>query len=334
MRNTSILIIEDDFCTLQVLKTILEKENYSTIPVDNVDDALNILKREKIDLIISDWMMPNIDGIEFLYRLKSNFKDPPPVIIITALTSEMARSYAIRSGAVEFIEKPINIPELLQVINKILESQKSIEKFTSEASQVNPPFIGIGIVSGNGGTKPLIDILLTLKKDLKENFVVTVIQQGNKYLIDSLVTKLNQVFSQEVIVPISNLNPKPGKIYIAPFDHHLFFSKNYELIVDNGPKENYQRPSAEPMFRSLANYFGKYSIAVILSGLGTDGVQSAIQIKFNGGYVICQEPSTAAAPTLPKSFISPFIDPIVLPPDSIPFEIKKIIKSILLQKTG
>ncbi|MCX7908309.1 MAG: response regulator [Ignavibacteria bacterium] len=327
MEQFNILIVEDDFAALQVLKRVLEKENYITIPVDNVEDAFSILKREKIDLIVSDWMMPNIDGIEFLFRLKANFSDPPPVIIVTALTSDMAKEYALRSGAAEFIEKPINIPSFIQSIKKILETQKSKNLGFVQTSTSFPPFIPIAFLSGNGGVNPLLEILTSLK-NIKEKIVYTIIQQGNKFLVDSLITKIKEKCSKEAIIPQNLIYPKENNVYIAPHDYHLSFTQNYELLIDKGPKENYQRPSAEPLFRTMANYFGNFSIVVILSGLGADGIQGAMKIKSNGGHIICQEPSSAIAPTLPQSYINSSIEPIVLIPEKIPKEIEKIVNEL------
>lgn len=324
MVNYNILIVEDDYSAMQVLKRILEKENLSTIAVDNVDDAMLVLKRERIDLIVSDWMMPNIDGMEFLYRLKANFTNPPPMIIVTALTSDMARDYAIKSGAVEFIEKPINIPKFIEIVKKVLEKEYSNSEQIPNAVRTKPTFIPVCIISGNGGTKPLIEILSSIDH-IDDNIVIVVIQQGSTYIVDNLLAQLKETIKREIVIPYGSIKPKVGQIYFAPQDYHIFFSNNYELVIDKGPKENFQRPSAEPLFRSLANHFGKYSVAIILSGLGSDGIQGALQIKSNGGHIICQEPTTAIAPTLPKSFITPYIEPIVASPQKISEELEKLI---------
>ncbi|MGB9851442.1 MAG: chemotaxis protein CheB [Candidatus Kapaibacteriota bacterium] len=325
MKNYNILIVEDDFTSLQVIKKILEKENFSVIPVDNVDDAFSILEREKIDLIISDWMMPNIDGIEFLFRLKATTENPPPVIIVTALTSEMAKDYALQSGAADFIDKPINIERLVSSIYNILE--KNNKEQLRDLPDFSPPFIPICFLSGNGGTKVLTDILHALN-NLNENVVFAIIQQGNKFLIDSIAQQITMVLSKEVIIPEQNIIPRSRNVYIAPYDFHMFFNNKWELVLDKGPKENYQRPSAEPMFRSLANFFGEFTIVVVLSGLGSDGYQAAHQIKAKGGYIICQDPSTAIAPSLPKSFITQELAPIVTTPEEIPFAIQNLIEKI------
>ncbi|MEJ5285755.1 MAG: hypothetical protein CH6_3141 [Candidatus Kapaibacterium sp.] len=323
----NILIVEDDFTSLYVIKKILEKENYSSILADNVEDALSIINREKIDLVISDWMMPNIDGIEFLYRLKALKEDPPPVIIVSALASEMAKEYAISSGAVEFFSKPIEIEKFNQTIRRILLEREKHSGYVKVEKFDLPPFIPVCFLSGNGGSNVLVDILISLA-NYEANASYFVIQQGSRFILDSLTHKLIESLPNKVFVPHQLIAPNKGNVYIAPDDFHMLFNERSELILDKGPKENYNRPSAEPMFRSLANYFGKYSIVVILSGLGSDGVQSAIQIKSKGGTIICQDPKTAVAPSLPRSYLIESINPIVLEPSKIPDEIKKIVASL------
>jgi two-component system chemotaxis response regulator CheB len=313
MQKFNILVIEDDYTGLQLLKRVLEKENYSVIPVDNVEDGFAVLKREQIDLIVADWMMPKIDGIELLFRLKATFVNPPPVIIVTALGSPMAKEYALRSGANEFFEKPLELDKFTETVSKILSTKANY--LTQEL--ILPPFISVGFLSGSGGAKILPEIFSKLK-DFNSKVVYTLIQQGDKVLVDSLLMKLKEIFSYRVSYASDKTKPELNNVYIAPYDYQMFFNSNYELVLDKGPKENYQRPSAEPLFRSFANYFGKFSIAVILSGLGTDGIQGAKQIKSTGGTIICQEPSSALAPSLPKTFISSSLEPIVAEPEIIP----------------
>ncbi len=330
MKPYNILIVEDDYTALQVLKRILSAEKYTSIAVDNVEDALAVLNREKIDLIITDWMMPNIDGIEFIYRVKALLKNPPPIIVVSALTAEMAKDYALKSGAVEFIEKPINTKKFLEIVKNIIEKHTQLTNVYKIKEHSYPPFISVAILAGNGSSQPLLQIFEDLK-DFNENIVYIVIFQGSVNLLDNIVLQLKEKLLKKVLILQETSKPEPNCVYFAPDNYHILFNENYELVVDSGPKENYQRPSAEPLFRSLANYFGKFSIAVVLSGLGSDGVQGAYHIKSHNGIIICQEPTTALAPTLPKSFINSVIEPIVLLPNQIATKIQELTKNLLFE---
>lgn len=330
MKPYNILLVEDDFTALQFLKRILTSENYTVIGVDNADDALAVLKRERIDLIITDWMMPNIDGIEFIYRIKALIKNPPPIIVVSALSAEMAKDYALKTGAVEFIEKPINTKKFLEIVNQTIVENIQITQIYETKEHFYVPFIPVAILAGNGSSQPLLQIFRDLV-DLNENIVYTVVFQGGVNLLNSVVKQLRENSSKNVIIVQSTSKPERNCIYFAPDDYHILFNNNYEIVVDSGPKENYLRPSAEPLLRSLANHFGKYSIVVILSGMGTDGLQAAYQIKSHNGTIICQDPSTALAPTLPKSFINSKIETFIALPNQIGKKIKDVTEKLLFE---
>jgi two-component system chemotaxis response regulator CheB len=103
-------------------------------------------------------------------------------------------------------------------------------------------------------------------------------------------------------------------VYIAPGDKHLRIAPgSLNLILDDGPKENFVRPAADPLFRSAADAFGKYCIAVILTGLGRDGAQGAAQISALNGTILIQDPETCVAPSMPNTIIEVNIPHKVVP---------------------
>lgn len=99
--------------------------------------------------------------------------------------------------------------------------------------------------------------------------------------------------------------------------------------MQDGPKENFVRPSADPLFRSLAEVFNNRSIAIVLTGLGRDGSAGASVIKNIGGEVIVQNPDTAVAPSMPRSVIEEGICDHILEVKDIPSKFELIIKKVL-----
>ena len=100
---------------------------------------------------------------------------------------------------------------------------------------------------------------------------------------------------------------EPGRIYVAPPDHHLVVADGRVRIV-RGPRENGNRPAADPLFRSVASTFGKRCAGVVLSGALDDGTAGLAAIKEAGGLTIVQDPESAAFPGMPMNAID-FVKP-------------------------
>ncbi|HTH60861.1 MAG TPA: chemotaxis protein CheB [Paraburkholderia sp.] len=93
----------------------------------------------------------------------------------------------------------------------------------------------------------------------------------------------------------------PGRIYVAPPDHHLLLNGNSTTEVIRGPKENYARPAIDPLFRSAALARGTRVIGVILTGMLDDGAAGLRAVHDCGGVTIVQDPETAHAPDMPRN---------------------------------
>jgi DNA-binding NtrC family response regulator len=121
-----ILIIDDDPSLRNMLTIVLKNEGYEVLAVESAITALNKLKKEIFDLIISDIKMPDVSGIELLRKVKSIDKEIP-VIMITGFASTNDAVEAMKLGAEDYIIKPFNLDELKIIINKSLY-KKDIEK--------------------------------------------------------------------------------------------------------------------------------------------------------------------------------------------------------------
>lgn len=113
-----ILIIEDDLAVAGIYQDLLEKDNYKVIVCSNGADGLSAARSEKPDLILLDVMMPNMDGIEVLRRLKAdNDTDLIPVIVLTNVGVDEVQNEALSLGAARYIVKTdISYPRFVEQI--------------------------------------------------------------------------------------------------------------------------------------------------------------------------------------------------------------------------
>ncbi len=117
----NILIVDDEISQVNLLKGFLEKQGYGITTTTNPNEAVDIAYNQHIDIVISDFNMPDIKGDELLSILKS-INPEIKIIIITAYGTVEKAVSLIKSGAEDFIEKPIDLKELLEKISKLEES--------------------------------------------------------------------------------------------------------------------------------------------------------------------------------------------------------------------
>lgn len=135
----TILVVEDSEINLFVLKSILEAEQFNVFLAPHAKGALEILERERVDLILTDVVMAEMDGFELTRKLKSldRYKDIP-VLFITGLDSPDDIVKGFDCGGVDYITKPFNKNELLRRIKhqiKLIDSYNTIVRQTQELNE-------------------------------------------------------------------------------------------------------------------------------------------------------------------------------------------------------
>jgi DNA-binding response OmpR family regulator len=123
--NMRILIVEDYDIMRRALEFKLAKEGYEVICAANGADAIEKLKQENFDLVISDIMMPFVNGLEVLNTLRNILKKETPVIMLTSVGLEKTVLQAFEMGADDFITKPFSPNELIVRINRVFASKKN-----------------------------------------------------------------------------------------------------------------------------------------------------------------------------------------------------------------
>ena len=124
----SILVCEDDFAIKTMISTKLKQENYSVYTVQNGQEALNLMEKQQIDLVISDIMMPEMDGYEFVQTLRET-KYTLPILMITAKSQLESLEAAFKLGVDDYMVKPLRLEELVLRVKALLRrSQLEADK--------------------------------------------------------------------------------------------------------------------------------------------------------------------------------------------------------------
>ena len=132
----SILIVDDVFENLYLLRVILEKKGFNVLEAENGEQGLKVLQEHKIDLIISDILMPVMDGYMFCQACKKNkdFKDIPFVFFSSTYTDKLDEDFALKLGGSKFLRRPMDHEKLIHEIQTIfagdnfeMDTSKSIK---------------------------------------------------------------------------------------------------------------------------------------------------------------------------------------------------------------
>ncbi len=109
-----VLVVEDEPAQREVLSYNLEAEGFDLVSADNGEDAMLLVEEERPDLIVLDWMLPNLSGIEVCRRLKLKAETKAiPIIMLSARAEEVDRVRGLETGADDYVVKPYSVIELM-----------------------------------------------------------------------------------------------------------------------------------------------------------------------------------------------------------------------------
>jgi two-component system chemotaxis response regulator CheB len=181
-----------------------------------------------------------------------------------------------------------------------------------------PNLLAIG--SSTGGPQALFKVIGSFK-----NFNVPIIL--TQHMPPTFTRILAQHISQQTGVEAyegeNGMKVENGKVYVAPGGQHMTFARKdggVEIVLDNGPPENFCKPSVDPMLRSAVNIWGPKFLTLILTGMGRDGLNGSKIVAEGGGRVIAQDQETSVVWGMPGAVAINGICSAVLPlPDIGPF---------------
>ncbi|MFV0312709.1 MAG: two-component regulator propeller domain-containing protein [Dysgonomonas sp.] len=215
----TILIVEDNQDMQEFIKKNLILV-YNILLANDGIEGIKLLEREEVDLIISDIMMPNMDGIEFCNKVKSSLlRNHIPLIMLTAKTNIASKIEALEIGADAYVEKPFSISFLSVQIKNLLESRRNLLKKFTET-----PFASLKSIAGNRGDEEF----LTKVNDIIEKNIANV-----DFTIEYLAEELH-ISSSGLFAKIKNLSGiTPNKLLLM-----VRLKRATELLNENKYRVN------------------------------------------------------------------------------------------------
>ncbi|MBP7055275.1 MAG: response regulator [Candidatus Omnitrophica bacterium] len=229
MKET-ILIVEDEKDIVKMLDYNLKKEGFRTLSVRNGEDAVDLAKKERPDMIVLDLMLPGIDGLEVCKRLKKDGKTASiPIIMLTAKSQESDKIVGLELGADDYMTKPFSPRELIARIKAVLRRGK---ERVEEA----------GIIKTGGLNLDLDKIAVTVKGKAVEltskefELLKTLMQSRGRvlsrdYLLDTIwgFEQSSEIQTRTVDVHIRTLRKK-----LKSESERIVTVKNYGYRFDDG----------------------------------------------------------------------------------------------------
>ena len=129
----TLLVIEDEPAMLWLVSDIFA-DTYNVEAFDNAKEALSVIEKRQPDLIISDVMMPGIDGLTFVQKLKSNkLYNHIPLVLLSALNHEDDQVKGLEAGAEAYVTKPFNIQYLKKIVESLIKREEDLKEFYRSA---------------------------------------------------------------------------------------------------------------------------------------------------------------------------------------------------------
>ncbi len=127
----TILVVDDEELVRDLIVTLLSKSGHSPITAVNGVDALDRMKRNKVDAVITDIKMPNMDGVALTVEIMKQYPGLP-ILVMTAFNEEYTAGAAIAAGAREYIKKPFSPDEFFAQLQKMLNDSETIKRLKNQ----------------------------------------------------------------------------------------------------------------------------------------------------------------------------------------------------------
>jgi two-component system, chemotaxis family, protein-glutamate methylesterase/glutaminase len=326
--------------------------------------CIESIRSERPDLVTLDVEMPIMSGLETMKEIRRLAQTEEAfrkvrVVIVSSQTKQGAdiTIQCMNEGAVECIPKPdegdvesnqeslkLHLGRAVEVLRAQLESQEPkvspkpatvmpaapIRAFSNHVSAVSkvpnqkPQVICIGV--STGGPAALSNMLPELSQ--VTHLPILIVQHMPPGFTKSLAESLDKKCRHQVIEATEGALVENDRIYVAPGGRHMTVidqGANKKIVLSDGPTENGCRPAVDVLFRSAVQVYGGRQLAIILTGMGSDGTLGGKIMKEKGVYIIVQDKSSSVVWGMPGSAFDAGIADEVVSLMQIPSSVAKCL---------
>jgi len=333
--KTRILVVDDSVVVRRLLTDLLSQEESCEVVgvVANGKIALAKIPQVNPDLVTLDVEMPEMDGLETLAAIRKIYPKLP-VIMFSALTERAADATlkALALGATDYVTKPTTTAgkdpmaqvreQLMPKIRWLAAARAEQRAVTYAAARPVPslaPWVAkrvggapapavvqggrvevLAIGCSTGGPNALAALLPMLPADLSVPVMIT--QHMPPLFTRLLAERLNAAGPLKVREACAGDLVEPGHIYVAPGDYHMDVRRDgtvVRIVLHQSPQENSCRPAVDVMLRSIVRVYGAGTLAVILTGMGQDGLRGCELVRETGGRVLAQDEASSVVWGMP-----------------------------------
>jgi two-component system chemotaxis response regulator CheB len=346
-----VLIVDDSAVMRSLLRSVILSDPGLEVAGTAADgaSALESLRLERPDLIVLDVEMPVMDGLATLRELRTRDHEVP-VIMCSSLTQRGARvtMEALAGGASDYVAKPSGqagresamqalAQELIPKIRALtghLQARPAASAVPRTVLPMTPAphvparplVLAIGVSTGGPAA---LDVLLP---ELPAGFPlpVLIVQHMPEVFTRLLADRLSRRCALRVSEAVEGMPATAGCIYIARGNWHMESvaaarpGAPATIHLAQDPPENHCRPSVDTLFRSAARVYGSGVLAVVLTGMGYDGLAGSRMVREQGGSVLAQDQATSTVWGMPGAVTEAGLAYKVLPLAAIAPEILRV----------
>jgi two-component system, chemotaxis family, protein-glutamate methylesterase/glutaminase len=327
-----VMLVDDSRVTRLTFACVLEGNPDIEVvaQAQDSDQALELLKTVRADIILLDIEMPRRSGIDALPEI-AKAAGFAKIIIVSAFAEKNgpAALKALSLGACDTLAKPAagnagrGFSELL--LDKVLRlgrdtshanAHPNVCSDAAQLSLVPPECIAIGASTGG------IPIIFKLIKNLDDRVQcpLFIVQHLPEAFMDFFAGQLRSYTSRPVSIAVAGEEVKRGHIYVAPGSAHLICRKvRQKIFLDhmNNPQISRYCPSVDVLFSSLAKVYGSKALAIVLSGMGNDGVTGARLLSEQGAPIIVQDEASSVVWGMPGAVVREQLATAILSGDAM-----------------
>ncbi|MHA2233214.1 MAG: chemotaxis-specific protein-glutamate methyltransferase CheB [Candidatus Hodarchaeales archaeon] len=347
MRKIDVLIVDDSGFQRILLQNALRGDpriGKIRFGHDGLDAVQKTMKLSP-DVVILDIIMPKMDGIAALKEIMR--KKPTPVLLLSALSRNQvdnALKGGLDGGAIDFLQKPTDKNKWLHsqqqmLLRKVIAAaQANVKRLRSSIIAEKAPELQasqnikslalrqrvIVFASSTGGPQALRFIFSQFPQATPPILAIQHIAEG---FTTSLAKNLNSSSKIQVKEAQDGNLLQPSTAYVAPGgeNHMKISSKPYPSVsLTPGPLVNFVRPAADVTMTSATNIYGNGVLGVVLTGMGSDGLEGAWAIKNAGGMILAESPESCVVKSMPSKVIDAGLADLVVPKEEIAAGIRQL----------